>query len=155
MTRRGFTLVEIMMVLALLGLISAMGVWGLLPALEHEKVRGAAGLVIADMQYAQMVAAREREPVVMQFNQSLRMYLIKQRGGTTVYRERFLGDDTDYDLDAMVVTVDGSKDPWVEVFPNGVTSKSVTVTLSIREYQRQVRVTRAGQVRMLAPATGT
>lgn len=150
--RAGFTLVEIMMVLALLGLVSAMGVWGMLPALEHQKVRGAAGIIMADMQYAQMLAARQREPVAVIFNESLRMYVIKQRGGTTIYRERFLGDDSDYDLDAMEVEVDSGKDAEVELFPNGVASKSVTVTVGIKDYERQVRLSRAGRVRMLPPS---
>jgi type II secretion system protein H len=146
--RAGFTLVEIMMVLALLGLISAMGVWGLLPALEREKVRSAAGVIVADMQYAQMLAARQREPVAVIFNESLRMYVIKERGGATVFRERFLGDDTDYDLEAMQIEVDSGKDLEVEIFPNGVATKTVTVTIGIKDYVRQVKLSRAGRVRM-------
>jgi type II secretion system protein H len=146
--RSGFTLVEIMMVLALLGLISAMGVWGLLPALEREKVRSAAGIIVADMQYAQMLAARQREPVAVIFNESLRMYVIRERGGGTVYRERFLGDDTDYDLESMEIEVDSGSDPEVEIFPNGIATKTVTVTVGIRDYERQVKLSRAGRVRM-------
>jgi type II secretion system protein H len=149
--RAGFTLVELMMVLALLGIISAMGVWGMLPALEHEKVRGAAGIIIADVQYAQTLAARQRRPVAIIFNESLRMYVIRDRGGTTIYRERFLGDDSDYDLEAMVVEVDPSGDPEVEIFPNGITTKTLTVTVGIKDYERQVRLGRTGRVRMLPP----
>lgn len=148
----GFTLVEIMMVLAVLGLLSAMGVWGLLPALEHEKVRSAAGIVMADLQYAQMVAARQREPVAVVFNESLRMYVIRQRGGgSTIYRERFLGEDSEYDLDAMEVFTDGKKGTQVEIFPNGVASKTVTVMVGIKDYRRSMSMSRTGRVRMLAP----
>lgn len=145
--RSGFTLVEIMMVLTMLGLVSAMGVWGLLPALEHEKVRRAAGVLIGDLQYAQMIAARQREPVAVVFNASLRMYVVKQRGDTTVYRKRFLGEDTDFDIESMVV----NPDEPVELFPNGVASKSITVTLGIKEYEQAVTLSRAGQMRMRIP----
>ena len=139
----GFTLVEIMMVLAMLGLISAMGVWGMLPTLEHEKVRRAASVLIGDVQYAQALAARQRKPVAIVFNESLRMYMVKERGGTTVYRERFLGDDTDYDIEAMVIT----PEPSVEVFPNGLLTRSLTVTIGIKDYEQDIVMSRAGQVR--------
>ena len=135
------------MVLAILGLISAMGVWGLLPTLEHEKVRRAAGVLIGDLQYAQMVAARQREPVAVVFNTSLRMYVVKERGDTTVFRERFLGDDSDFDIESMVL----SPNEPVELFPNGAASRSITVTLGIKDYEQAVTLSRAGQMRMRAP----
>ena len=146
----GFTLVEIMIVLALLGIISALGIWQMVPALEHEKVRGAAGILIGDLQYAQMISARQRQPVAVIVNPSLKMYMIRDRAGTTVYRERFLGEDSDYDLDALLVTPQTS----VELFPNGTATEATTFTLDIGGYQRQVRLSRAGQIRMLAYTGG-
>lgn len=147
---RGFTLIEIMMVLALLGIISALGIWKMVPALEHEKVRGAAGILTADLQYAQAMAARQRQPVAIIVNTSLKMYMIRDRAGTTVYRERFLGEDSDYDLDQLQVTPGTS----VEVFPNGTATEATTFTLTIGDYERQVRLSRAGQVRMLTYTGG-
>ena len=146
----GFTLIEIIMVLALLGIISALGIWQMVPALEHEKVRWAASILIADLQYAQAMAARQRQPVVVIVNPSLKMYIVRDRAGATVYRERFLGEDSDYDLDDLQVAPETS----VEVFPNGTATETTTFTLVIGEYERQVRLSRAGQVRMLAAPTG-
>ena len=138
------------MVLALLGIISALGIWRMVPTLEHEKVRGAAGILIGDLQYAQAMAARQRQPVAVILNESLKMYMIRDRSGTTVYRERFMGEDSEYDLDQFLMTPQTS----VEVFPNGTATEATTFTLDIGGYTRQVRLSRAGQVRMLAYSSG-
>ena len=134
------------MVLALLGIISALGMWQMVPALEHEKVRGAASILAADLHYAQAMAARQRRPVAVIVNPSLKMYMIRDRAGTTVYRERFLGEDSDHHLDDLQVDPETS----VEVFPNGTATQATTFTLVIGDYERQVRLSRAGQVRLLA-----
>jgi hypothetical protein len=39
----------------------------------------------------------------------------------------------------------------VEVFPNGVATQGITVTLGLNGYTRQVRLSRAGTVRVVAP----
>ena len=131
------------MVLTMLGLISVMGVWSLLPTLQHEKVRRAAGVLIGDVQYAQALAARQREPVAIVFNESLRMYVIKERGTPFVFRERFLGPDSDFDIDFM----DAAPESSVEVFPNGMLARNTTVTVGIGGYEQDVVMSRAGQVR--------
>jgi type II secretion system protein H len=143
--RAGFTMIEIMLVLILLGLISTVGAWSMVPALDHERVRRATGILSADLQYAQMIAARQRVPVAIIFNTSLKMYLIRDRADTTVYRERFLGDDSDFNLDKLEATSSS-----VEVFPTGAATETVTITLGVGDYERQVRITRAGHVRILS-----
>ncbi len=143
---RGFSLLEMLVVLVVMGLLTGMGYWLMVPALERAKVRRVVAVIAGDLQYAQVLAARHREPVVVIVNPSLKMYLIRDRGGTTVYRERFVGEDTDYGVQALSVTPSGS----VEIFPNGVALATTTFTATIKDYDRQVKITRAGQVRILA-----
>jgi type II secretory pathway pseudopilin PulG len=140
-------LVEMMIVLAMLGILSAFGVWQMLPALERTKLRRGTTILAADLQYAQMVSARQRTPVVFVVDEALQSYLIRDRAGTTIYRQRFLGADTDYGLESLVAEPQDA----VEVFPTGVALANMTFTLGIKDEERQVKLTRAGQIRVLHP----
>lgn len=144
--RSGFTILELIVVVTLVGLLSSLAIWRLAPALSRAKVRRAASVMAADLQYAQMIAARQRQPVVVLVNTSLKMYLVRDRAGTTVYRERFLGPDTDYDVQSLTA----SPSATVELFPNGVATQTTTFTMDLNGYQRQVKLTRAGQVRIVS-----
>ncbi len=143
----GFTLVEMMLVLAMLGILSAFGAWQMLPALERTKLRRGTTILAADLHYAQMVAARQRTPVVFVVDEGLQAYLIRDRAGTTIYRQRFLGVDTDYGIETLLADPQDA----VEVFPTGVARETTTFTLGLKDEQRQVKLTRAGQIRVLHP----
>lgn len=131
-------------VIVVAGVLMTVALWKTGPALQNARARQAAATVAADLQYAQMLAARQREPVVVIVNPSLRLLLIQSRGGT-VFRRRFVGPGTEYGLSALSVTPTST----VEVFPNGVATQSITVTASTPSYTRRVRLSRAGQIRIL------
>lgn len=133
------------MVLTLTGMALAMAIPRLRPALAHSKVNAAASVLAMDLQYAQMLAARQRKPVVVIVAPSTKQYLIRDRSaGGSVFRTRLLGQDTEYTLDELNSTISG-----VEVFPTGITRTPATFTLGLGGYRRQVLFTRAGQIRVL------
>ena len=141
----GYTLVEMALVVLILGIISVMATNKLQPALQHAKVNSAAATVAADMQYAQLVAARQRKPVLLLVDQALKEYLIRDRdNATVVFRIRYLGADTDYGIDSLGADVSS-----MEIFASGVTRQNATFTVGLNGYTRQVRFTRAGQIRVL------
>lgn len=144
-TSRGFTVVEMAMVIATAGILMTLVIWRTGPALERARARQAIAAVASDLQYAQMLAARQREPVVVIVNTGLKLILIRSRGGT-IFRQRFVGPDTEYGLDTLTVT-----NGTVEVFPNGVATSSMTVRAATAGYSREVRLSRAGQVRVVTP----
>jgi len=138
-------MVELAIVIVLGGLLMSLAVWKTGPALQHARIRQVAATVSADLQYAQMIAARQREPVVVIVNPSLKLILIRSRDGTTEFRRRFMGPGTEYGLTSMAVTPTTT----VQVFPNGIATETMTVTASASGYTRRVRLTRAGQIRVL------
>lgn len=133
-------------VIVVASLLFALVVWRWGPALERARVRQAVAAVSSDLQYAQMLAARRREPVVIIVNPSLRLILIRSRGGT-ILRQRFVGPSTEYGLDTLMA----SPTSTVEVFPNGVATSTMTVRVATPGYGREVRLSRAGQIRVVTP----
>lgn len=143
----GYTLIEMVLVIAIAGIMMTVSVARLAPALEHANVRAAANVVAGDLQYAQMLAVRYRKPIAVIVASATKQYLIRDRDdATTVYRTRLLGPDTDFGLDELT-----SSPTSVELFPNGVARETMIMTLGLNGFQRQVRLTRAGQIRILRP----
>ena len=143
----GYSLVEMMAVMVVAMILITMAFRLLGPGLIRGKVNSAANLVASDLQYAQVMAVRSRHPVAIIVNTSLRQYLIRDRDDATiVFRTRNLGEDSAYDIETL------SASPTTnEVFPNGIARTSMEFTLTIQDYSRTVRFTRAGQVRVVRP----
>ena len=142
-SQRGFTIIELVMVMVVSSIIASYAMLRVAPTLERARVRRSATLIATDLQYAQMLAARQRRPVVFITSEALRGYMIRDAASSTVYREAYLGDDTDYNLDEL------QADPaTLEIFPNGVVRSAGNYTVRVNDVQRNVRITRAGQVRI-------
>jgi prepilin-type N-terminal cleavage/methylation domain-containing protein len=143
--RRGYTMIEMATTLVVAGIVTTVGIVTLAPAVEHGKVRSAVNVVAGDLQYAQALAVRERRPIsVVVDSTQLRLVIRDRDAPSTVHRTRNLGSASDFALDRISAT--GSS---VELFPNGVAGSSITLTLGLRGYERRVRLTRAGQIRII------
>ena len=142
-SRTGFTLVELVVVLAVMAILTAVAIWRLGPSIRRAKVHRSASTLAADLQYAQLVAARQRKPVVIIFSEPLKSYLIRDSDSATVFRERYLGQDTEFGLDVFE-----ANPTTVEIFPNGVLRSAADFTVEINGYGRNVRISRAGQIRI-------
>jgi prepilin-type N-terminal cleavage/methylation domain-containing protein len=141
--RAGYSIIELLYVILLMGIIVAMAYYRLAPALNHARVQRAATVVATDLQYAQMLAVRQRQPVVVIADGALKGYIIRLRDTAVTFRNRFFGSDADYLLDSVSVSPS-----TVVLFPNGVAEAPITFVLGLNGYTRQVRMTRAGQVRI-------
>lgn len=141
----GYTLVELAVVLLALSIMSLLSYVRLKPALEHGKVNAAASVMASDLQYAQLMAAKGRKPVVVILTVATQQYIIRDRANwALVFRTRYLGSGTDYSLSSMSGTA-----TTLEVFPTGVTRTTTTFTLGLNGYTRQVKFTKAGQIRVV------
>ncbi len=142
---QGYTMIEVAATLVVAGIITTVGTVALAPAVEHARVRSAANVVAGDLQYAQALAVRERRPISVVVDSAGMQLVIRDRDLVTkVYRTRVLGPGTDFSLDQLSMS-SGS----VELFPNGVAGSTITVTLGSNGFQRRVRLTRAGQIRII------
>lgn len=138
----GYTIIELLLVMIIIGVLAGITYVRMAPTLERARVRGAASLLAGDLQYAQVLAARQRTPIVIAIDAMGLTYEIADRGGT-VYRTRDFGTAGDFNLTEVTATPAS-----LEVFPNGVAAQSATYTLGAGVHRQQVTFSRAGQIRV-------
>lgn len=81
--RSGFTLIEMMAVLAVVGIISSMALSGFMGLTPRTKLKRAARNIVSDMQLAKTMALRDRDTWTMQFDTTNAEYsIIDGDGGT-------------------------------------------------------------------------
>jgi hypothetical protein len=96
------------------------------------------------MQNAFAVAARQREPVRIQADAATRSYQFTDRQSGAVLRIRtFYGDTSEYRLDQLVFNPS-----TIDVFPSGVSSAPLTITLANGDYNKEIKASTAGFVRV-------
>lgn len=143
--RSGFSIIEAVMVL----LIVVVVVGALTPAvvrqITHARVNRAANVVAADFFLCQALAGRQHSPVTLALDSVAMTSTITNPfpTSTTLFTRHF-GKDSEFKLSVLRSSVAG-----VQILPNGMVNASVTITIGDGSYTRQVRMTRAGQVRVL------
>ena len=79
----GFSFVELMVVIALIGLLSAIGLPSLLRNLPEKRLKNAARNLYADIQKVRLLAVKENVNITMIFNEATGQYSY-MNGGTTI-----------------------------------------------------------------------
>ena len=142
--RLGLTLVEMALTLAVIGILTAVSMPWIGTMLSHSRVNHTAAVVASDLQSAFAIAGRQRSPVRLSCVCDSVLYRVVDRAGGTVRLNRvLLGND-----ESGVTGLAFSASP-VEIFPSGVASAPLTVTISAGAYARQITMTTGGQVRIL------
>ncbi len=134
--RRGFTLIEIVVVIVVIGLILRFALPGFSRSLRVGRVNRAAQVLSGDLDRAFSTAARQRKPVRIAWDGSAMQYTLTDRSSGTVLLARPLGT-------AGSTTVSFSASP-LDVFPGGFASAALTVTVTEQDYTRHIQMTRAG-----------
>jgi Tfp pilus assembly protein FimT len=138
--RRAFTLIEAAITLVLVGLVTIIALPSGAAAMVHSRVNKAAMVVASDLELSFSLAARQHRPLRVASSGS--SYAIVGRADDTLQLRR-LGANSDF----AIGTVSFSSST-VDVFPTGLASGSLTVTLTRDGYTKTITMTRAGQVRV-------
>jgi prepilin-type N-terminal cleavage/methylation domain-containing protein len=143
---KGFTLIEMLMVMSMLGVIALLSMGRITEYIRERNVAAASAVVRNDLQQAFAIAARNRRPVRLSFaDTALR---ITNRENSITYVRRGLGVGGGLNLNPSDVTFCSTtcSNATVDVFPNGWASDSLTVTISKGSYTRGVHMSRSGLV---------
>lgn len=148
MTRRpgqsGFTIYEAMMVLLIVAIVMGTLTPSVRRQLTRARINRAANVMAADLFLAQSISGRQRVPVTVTYDVSAKTATIadSRSSGPTFITRRY-GPESDFKLQSISATPTA-----ILVLPNGMASTNLTVTLSDGSYQRQIRMTRAGLIRV-------
>src|SRR4026208_2546749 len=111
--RGGVSLLEILIVVAILGIMATMVGPALSRIVRHNRTNRAATVIASDLQNAFAVAARQREPVRIVADAPSRSYQFVDRKTGAVLRIRtFYGDTSEYRLTKLVFSP-----TTIDVFP--------------------------------------
>lgn len=139
MTRadRGFTLTEVMVAIALFGVLSAMAISGFRNLVSAEGQRGTADAVASTIRNAQVRAVTEGVSMCLSFDTGAETYTLSRRA---------CGESGSTRINGPVKVADGRVDLASASFtaPDGSTSPSITFKPSGTAYPGSVRIARRG-----------
>lgn len=143
--RRGFSLIELLIVIVVLAIMAAMAVPSYLTYMAERRLKGAARQVMSDLMASRMLAVTQNRNVQVTFPTSAAASYTVDATGTAPVIENVQTQFGYYD-----VTISGNNDP---VFtPNGrlsgFTNPSITLTSSTLSKTKTVTVSSAGRVKI-------
>jgi prepilin-type N-terminal cleavage/methylation domain-containing protein len=142
--RGGFSLLELIVVVGILGIIASFATPTIEVMIRHQRVNKAAALVVADLQNVFAMAGRQRAPVHVASDASAKTYTFTDRKTGALLQTRSLGSGTEYSIGTLTF----SPTP-LDMFPNGIGSSALTVTVGTGDYSRTVTASTAGFVRVV------
>ena len=131
----GFTLLEVMIVIAIIGIISLLAVINMIGWRTERQMQGAARGFLADMQRARITAIREGEAVSVLMNPGA--------GGSY---QIFLDTDEDYTLDA------GENQIISVTIPAAITMQNVTFAGNRTQFNSRGMAVNAGRCQFTTSA---
>jgi hypothetical protein len=111
--------------------------------IRQRRVIAASNALNAQMRSAFSLAARQRKPVTLFYDDVSGEVRVKNRADTTVYTRIALKNTSEYMLDSVTMTPS-----TIQVFPNGVSSSAFTIRLANGNFARTISVARTGLSRV-------
>ncbi|MDD5451647.1 MAG: GspH/FimT family pseudopilin [Desulfovibrionales bacterium] len=143
---RGFTLTELMIVVALMAILAAIAVPSIIAQMPKYRLNGAARQVLGDLVAARMQAVSQNNELKVFFldNHSYMILDDDDNDGTADTGEAT--QTKDIQTDYYDVTFNSNNDPIFQ--PNGTASNLATITLSNTSGSHSITISSAGRVRI-------
>jgi prepilin-type N-terminal cleavage/methylation domain-containing protein len=141
-SRRGFTMFELLLAVVIIGIMMAMFVPQISSLTGRSAVGKAAQVVQQDLARAFGLAARLRKPVIIQADNSQKIYQVVDESGGTVRLTRRLAVGQEFGVETMEFSSNS-----ITIQPNGVASDTLGVTLTARGSTRHISMSLVGLIR--------
>ncbi len=146
--RMGFSLIELLIVLVLIGIVAAIAIRSVGDTMRRDRVVKSTAILSTDLEQAFAIAGRLRAPVRLLFDSAKRTFSVANRADTTLkYRTRqFVTGDLALDYFSV-------SRPTLDIMPSGLATDTLKLRIGIYSkngttYDRTVRMTRGGLVRV-------
>jgi len=147
-SRDGFTLVELLIVLALIGIVASIAIRSVGDTMRRDRVVKLTAVLSTDLEQAFALAARQRTPMRILIDSAKRTFSIASQGDTTLkYRTRqFVTGD-------MAIDYISASRSTLDIMPSGLSADTLRLRIGIYSkngttYDRTIRMTRGGLVRV-------
>jgi prepilin-type N-terminal cleavage/methylation domain-containing protein len=138
----GFSMLEMLLVLIVIGILVTIAVTKTSKVMRHERVNRAAQVMVQDFQNGFAMAGRQRAPVRLTFSPTAKTYTFSDRATGTVYLTRYMDKTSEFQLSTMTPSA-----TTIDVLPNGIGSTAFTVAIALGDYSKTVSASTAGFVR--------
>ena len=143
--RRGFTMIELLIVLSILGIMTTLAVISFTKVMDQSRVDRAATTLSSDLQLAFALVGRNRKPVRITWDSTNVRFNVTDRTDT-LFRTRPMGLTSEFKLRQTDFTVSR---PTLEIYPPGLANDSLNIRIVNRDTKRTISVARGGLVRVL------
>ena len=137
----GYTMIETLMGLMVMGILFGAVALPLRNGILESRLSRAVDVLSSDLERGFSLAERLRRPIRVRCLCPAPGYVVEDRDSTAVYLTRSLGSDEDFRVSSLTFSPAS-----IVVFPTGLASSTLTITLTAGEFTRTLRVTTAGQV---------
>lgn len=144
--RRAFTMIEMVLVLSIIGTMTALSMVAFTQVVRQLRVDRAAKTLSYDMQMAFSLVGRNRKPVQIVWDASKVQFVVTDRGNVTLFRTRPMGISSEFKLTPSNFTVSRSS---VEIFPPGLAADTLNIRIVDGNTARTVSMSRGGLVRVI------
>ena len=147
-TRAGFSMIELLIVLALVSIVASISIRSVGDTLQRDRVQKAAAIVSTDLEQAFALAGRQRAPMRLLFDSAKKTFAVALRSDTNFkYRVRQFASG---DLALGYISVSRTT---LDILPSGLSVDTLSLKLGMYSrngttYDRTIRMTRGGLVRI-------
>lgn len=143
---RGFTLTELMIVVALAAILAAIAVPNIMAQMPRYRLNGAARQVLGDLMAARMQAVSQNNEIKVFFLDNHRYTILDDNDNDGTADAGESTQTRDIQTDYPDVTFASNNDPIFQ--PNGTASNLATITLSNTSGSHSITISSAGRVRI-------